>query len=182
MGRKLTKFKGDKTNLLLEGFEFEVDFNTLWRQGDGVDFGTANAPARLTFSAGQGVEDMAINLDFKSAQLHGYKYMTKVVDIFSDPTTFGATGQNYDTLGMVIPMGNVVVYNDLSDKSSAETVPTIRLNYKIEHGGVSRYHKEWVTGSVGGAITSDEDVMKVHMLSECGMEVFAISRFGLFEV
>ena len=40
--------------------------------------------------------------------------------------------------------------------------------------------KNWITGSVGGAYTSDLDAMEVHFLSERCLVVQAANNFVLF--
>jgi hypothetical protein len=41
--------------------------------------------------------------------------------------------------------------------------------------------KSWITGSVGGAATSDVDVMEVHYLSERCLVTQAANNFMLFK-
>jgi hypothetical protein len=180
MNRLLNKFKGSKKNLLMSGYDFRADLNKLWREGDGLGDASTD-PGRITFSKGMGIEDMAINLDFHQIKSNGFRYYVKQTNAFSDPTTLGAVGQGYEAFGVVIPMDSTVTYNDLSDMSSSEQVKSIRMNYKIEKAGISRAYKEWVTGGAGGFKTSDEDAMQVHQLAQCGLEVFAANRFGLFK-
>jgi hypothetical protein len=180
MNRSLNKFKGDKKNLLMSGYDFRDDLNKLWREGDGLG-DAATDPGRITFANSQGIEDMAVNLDFHQMKLNGFRYFIKQTNAFSDPTTLGAVDQGYEAFGIVIPMGNTVTYNDLSDQSSSEQVKSIRMNYKIEKAGISRAYKEWVTGGAGGFKTSDEDAMQCHQLAQVGLEVFAANRYGLFK-
>ena len=180
MNTSLEKFKGDKNNLNVGGYDFVALFNKLFRNGDGADWGTANSPSRVQFGSGTGMEANALNLDFKDIVYNGYHYYTKSFGAFSDPTTMGAANQGYSDMGLVLPMGNTVTYNENSVNSSTESVRSMVINYKMEDG-VSRYHKEWITGSVGGVATSTEDAQYVSMLTEQGLEVFAANRFGMFE-
>jgi hypothetical protein len=181
MNRSLNKFKGDKKNMLMCGYDFREDLNALWRTGDGLGDASTD-PGRIKFTGGNGIENLAVNLDFERVKSNSYTYFIKQTNAFSDPTTLGATGQSYEGFGVVIPMGNTVTYNDLSDSNSTESVRSIRMNYKVENNGISRAYKEWVTGGAGGYTTNDEDAMSVHMLAQCGLEVFAANRFGLFKV
>lgn len=180
MNRSLNKFKGDKKNLLMCGYDFREDINALWRTGDGLGDASTD-PGRIQFTRGNGIENMAVNLDFERVKSNSFTYYIKQTNAFSDPTTLGATGQGYEGFGVVIPMGNTVTYNDLSDATSTESVRSIRMNYKVENNGISRAYKEWATGGAGGYVTNDEDAMSVHMLCQTGIEVFAANRYGLFK-
>lgn len=179
MTKSLDKFKGDKVNLTLSGYNFREQFNALWRTGDGISDGT-NDTSRINFANGNGLADMAVNLDFERAKLLGYTFVIKQTNAFSDPTTLGAEGLGYTDMGIVIPTGNSVVYNDLNDAGSKTTVKSIQLNYKVEQNGISRLYKEWVTGGAGGASTNGEDNMTIWFLSENGLELSAINKYGMW--
>lgn len=176
--KKLDKYKGDKINLALSGYNFRDQFNALWRTGDGISDGT-NDTSRIVFANGNGLADMAINLDFEKAKMMGFTFLIKQTNAFSDPTTLGADGLGYTDMGIILPTGDSVVYNDLNDPGSRTTVKSMRVNYKVEPNGDSRLYKEWVTGGAGGASTNGEDNMTIWFLAELGIEMFAINKFSL---
>jgi len=177
--RKLDKFKGDKTNLWLQGYDFRESLNALWRTGDGLTDGANPTPGRIKFSSTDGIEDLAINLDFERVKMQNFTFLVKQTNALSDPTTLGAEGLGYSSMAISIPTGSTVAYNDLNDAGSKTTVKSIQLNYKVEDSGISRLYKEWATGGVGGYSTSGEDFMTIWQLAECGLETFAINRFSL---
>lgn len=176
MTRSLDRFKGQKRNLLLSGFDFRRSLNKLFREGDGVDLGAANALARVEFGD-RDADQIAMNLDFGKIKFNEYEFLVKQTNAFSDPNTLGVAGSKYTGMGIVIPLGQTVVYNDLNEVGSKETVPTIRVNYKK---GLE--YREQVTGGFGilGGNNSSEAAGTISMLSHKGLEVFAINQFGLF--
>lgn len=181
MIKKLNKFKGSKENALVCGINFRESVNKLFRQGDGADI-TGAGLGRVQFqdfTQLQGANKKVMDLDFDGMKYLGYKFFIKQINTFSDPTTYGAAGQEYEDLGLVIPMDYTVKYNDEND-SSAERVPSMRVVYKKDGRGGSRGYKEWVTGMGEGVANTDEDAFNVHMLCEMLLEMFALNRYGIF--
>lgn len=181
MIKKLNKYKGSKENALVCGIEFRESINALFRQGDGADI-TGAGLGRVQFkdfdSLRNGGKAM-MDLDFDGMKYLGYKFIVKQINTFSDPNTLGAVGQEYETLGMVVPMDYTVKYNDINE-GSKERVPSMRVVYQKDGRGGSRGYKEWVTGLGEGVANTDEDAFNIHMLCEMGLEMFALNRFGLF--
>jgi hypothetical protein len=58
--------------------------------------------------------------------------------------------------------------------------PFLHVRYKASEAD-DRRMKSWITGSVGGAATSDLDVMEVHYLSERCLVTQAANNFMLFK-
>lgn len=174
--RSLLKYKGDRDNILMAGYNFQSDFNKLSRNGDGVDFGVANAPSRMNFD----ITSKALDLDFKGITYNGFTYWTKMIGVFSDPTTLGATGQGYEDLAIGTPMGDTVVYNDQNAAGSSERVKSIAVRYKRDANGVNGYYQEWQTGGYSSAGKTDETSLSIHMIASRGLEVFASNRALLF--
>lgn len=181
MIKKLNKYKGSKENALVCGIEFRESVNALFRQGDGADI-TGAGLGRVQFkdfdSLRNGGKAM-MDLDFDGMKYLGYKFIVKQINTFSDPQTLGAVGQEYETLGIVVPMDYTVKYNDINE-GSKERVPSMRVVYQKDGRGGSRGYKEWVTGLGEGVANTDEDAFNIHMLCEMGLEMFALNRFGLF--
>jgi hypothetical protein len=181
MNDELIKWKANTTNTLLEGYLFSKQFNKLWRTGAGMETASANPPvARVELASGNGISDMAINLDFEKVKYNHFTYMAKVTNAFSSPDTFGAVGQGYDELGLVVPMGDAVVYSDMN-KGASKIGKTICMNYHVNHNGVSQAASEWMSGYNGsGLATSGEDAWNVHFRAIVGLETVGINRFGRF--
>jgi hypothetical protein len=177
MTRSLDRYKGQKRNLLLAGFDFRRSFNKLFREGDGADLGATGSLARVEFGD-RSADQIAMNLDFGKVKFNEYEFLVKQTNAFSDPNTLGVANSKYSGMGVVIPLGSTVVYNDLNEAGSKETVPTIRVNYKK---GLE--YREQVEGGFGilGASNSSEAAGSISMLSHKGLEVFAINQFGLFK-
>ena len=57
--------------------------------------------------------------------------------------------------------------------------PFLHVRYRASQTDDRRY-KSWITGSVGGAYTSDLDAMEVHFLSERCLCVQAANNFVEF--
>jgi hypothetical protein len=57
--------------------------------------------------------------------------------------------------------------------------PFLHVRYRASESD-DRRMKSWITGSVGGAATSDEDVMRVNFLSERCLVTQAANNFVLF--
>ena len=58
--------------------------------------------------------------------------------------------------------------------------PFLHIRYRASEAD-DRKMKSWITGSVGGNFTSDEDAMNVHFLSERCLCVQAANNFILFK-
>lgn len=176
----LNKFRGSRENMLAVGHSLSLDIDALFR-GSTSATGTFDAAAAggIQFAAFQPFEKQGVKFEFDAFSYGGYKFAVKVMDIFSDPTLLGYAGGIYSKLGMVIPLGNTVTYNDMNSRTSA-IVPSLRVNYLDGPDGGSRYQREWVTGYGQGVATSNNDFFEVNWLSHCGLEAFALNRYGLF--
>lgn len=181
MNDGLQKFKGDKRNMLLDGYEFQKKFNALNRNGDGTDLGVTDSPLRVSYNV-SAMEEKMINYDYKGIEFNTFTYLTKPVNTFSDPTTYGAVGQGYTDLALVIPTGETVTYNDLNEAGSSERVKSICVRYKeTGHGGANGYFTEWQTGAYSANGKTNVSEMTVNMEATRGIEMYALNRFGIFD-
>ncbi len=182
MNDNLMKFKGDKRNMLFCGYEFQKQFNALNRNGDGTDLGVANSPLRVSYGV-SAMEEKMLNLDYKGIEFDGFTYVTKTANTLSDPTTLGAVGQGYEEMGLVLPMGDTVTYNDLNAAGSSEKVKSIRVRYKeAGKNGANGYYNEWETGAYSPNGKTNVSELTVNMEATRGLEMFALNRFGKFDV
>lgn len=130
-------------------------------------------------------KDMAINLGFKGFTRGSYNFFKADWKLLNDPTLLGSIPKGAGkTHGVLIPVGQKEVYegtfNGGSGTGKKTTRPFLQLLYR-SHGIENRKHKTWVTGSVGGAHTDDEDVMRVHDLTERMLNTIGANNFFLFE-
>ena len=93
----------------------------------------------------------------------------------NDAGTRGAFGDN-DIRGAIIPAGVSTVYDESLGKSMKR--PFLHVRYRASQTD-DRKMKTWVTGSVGGNVTSDLDAMEVHYLSERCLVVQGANNFML---
>lgn len=174
MTKELQKNRGARESMLACGHDFKLDVDALIYNGGGSFLGSSG----VQFAAFQGVENQDIRFSIDGIEFGGYKFALKVLDMFSDPNLLGYAGGAYSKMGMVIPMDDTVVYNNMNS-STGVLVPSLTLNY-LDNDEGGRDYMEWVTGKGMGAATSGDDFFEVHMLSHCGLEVSALNRFGLF--
>jgi hypothetical protein len=78
----------------------------------------------------------------------------------------------------MIPAGTSTVYDQMLGQNIRR--PFLHVRYRASEAD-DRRMKSWITGSVGGAYTSDIDAMKVHFLSERCLCVQGANNFVLFK-
>ena len=120
-------------------------------------------------------EDMALNLGFAGFRRGGYDFYKSDWKYLNDAVTRGALGDN-DIRGVIIPAGVTSVYDEGLGKNLKR--PFLHVRYRASQTD-DRKLKTWVTGSVGGNITSDLDAMEVHYLSERCLVVQGGNNFML---
>ena len=119
-------------------------------------------------------EDMALNLGFKGFNL-GYDFYKTDWKYLNDPVTGGLVG-SID--GVVVPAGTTSIYDQVMGSNT--TLPFLNVRYR-KNEVEDRKYKSWVTGSAGGASSSDLDAMQVHFLSERALCVHAANNFILMK-
>lgn len=129
-------------------------------------------------------KDMAVNLGFRAFKRGSYNFFKTDYKLLNDPTTMGAVAAGAGKLrGLLIPIGTKEVYdgayNGQGDGNKI-TTPFLEVKYRAA-GSENRKNKTWVTGSVGGVNTDDEDTMKVHHLSERLLKTVGANNFMIFE-
>ena len=105
-------------------------------------------------------EDMALNLGFSGFRRGSYDFYKTDWKYLNDFATRGGFG---DVEGTIIPAGTSTVYDQDLGKNIKR--PFLHVRYRSSETD-DRKMKTWITGSVGGAYTSDIDEMKVNFLSE----------------
>jgi hypothetical protein len=120
-------------------------------------------------------EQMALNLGFTGFR-RGYDFYKSDWKYLNDPTMRGdlpSGGIN----GLLVPAGSTTVYDQVLGKNAKR--PFLHVRYRASETEDRRY-KTWITGSAGGAATSDLDAMEVNYLSERAVCVLGANNFFLF--
>ena len=128
--------------------------------------------------------DMALNLGFTGFR-RGYDFYKSDWKYLNDPTMRGGLNATAGTAtgtitGLLVPAGSTSVYDQIMGKNAKR--PFLHVRYRASEAEDRRY-KTWITGSAGGAATSDLDAMEVNFLSErcvctLGANNFVLFRYG----
>ncbi len=111
-------------------------------------------------------EDMALNLGFSGFRRGSYDFYKSDMKYLNDKSTRGginARNTVSPVRGVVIPAGVSSVYDQALGKNLKR--PFLHVRYRASQME-DRKLKTWITGSVGGNVTSDLDAMQVNYLSE----------------
>tara|TARA_R110001606_G_scaffold24674_7_gene81395 strand:- start:832 stop:2301 length:1470 start_codon:yes stop_codon:yes gene_type:complete len=125
-------------------------------------------------------EEMALNLGFTGFR-RGYDFYKSDWKYLNDPTMRGGlpTGANSGRVnGLLVPAGSTTVYDQILGKNAKR--PFLHVRYRASETEDRRY-KTWITGSAGGARTSDLDAMEVNFLSERAVCTLGANNFFLFQ-
>lgn len=121
-------------------------------------------------------EEMALNLGFSGFK-RGYEFYKTDWKYLNDATLRGGlVGGNIN--GVLVPAGTMNVYDQVIGKNARR--PFLHVRYRASETEDRRY-KTWMTGSAGGAATSDLDAMEVHFLSERALCTLGANNFFLFK-
>ena len=120
-------------------------------------------------------EDMALNLGFSGFRRGSYDFYKTDWKYLNDSTTRGNAD---DVEGIIVPAGTSTVYDQILGQNVKR--PFLHVRYRASEAD-DRRMKSWITGSVGGNYTSDEDAMNVHFLSERCLCVQAANNFVLLK-
>ena len=122
-------------------------------------------------------EQMAINLGFTGFRRGGYDFYKSDWKYLNDATLRGGLVGGVVN-GVLVPAGSTNVYDQVLGKST--TRPFLHVRYR-ETANENRKYKTWMTGSAGGANTSDLDAMEVHFLSERALCTLGANNFFIFK-
>tara|TARA_B110000858_G_scaffold5368_1_gene6105 strand:- start:462 stop:1880 length:1419 start_codon:yes stop_codon:yes gene_type:complete len=145
----------------------------------GIDNMLASVNAAYGTGSSYGVfnnsSEMALNLGFSGFRRGSYDFYKTDWKYLNDATTRGLVG---DIEGVLVPAGTSTVYDQQLGQNISR--PFLHVRYRASEAD-DRKMKSWITGSVGGNFTSDEDAMNVHFLSERCLCVQAANNFVLFK-
>ena len=123
-------------------------------------------------------QDMALNLGFTGFR-RGYDFYKSDWKYLNDPTMRGGIPAGSGKVhGLLVPAGSTSVYDQILGKNAKR--PFLHVRYRASETEDRRY-KTWITGSAGGAKTSDLDAMEVNFLSERAVCTLGANNFFIFE-
>ena len=185
-GANLTDFDNILKNLDTQGAIEEnmlfLDRTTSLEIDDmlaGLSAGTAGGTAYGLF---ENSEEMALNLGFSGFRRGSYDFYKTDWKYLNDASTRGAadpltSSQVGDIQGVLVPAGTSTVYDQVLGTNIRR--PFLHVRYRASQAD-DRRMKSWLTGSAGGAFTSDLDAMQVNFLSERCLVTQAANNFVIF--
>tara|TARA_R100001460_G_scaffold34582_3_gene67099 strand:+ start:207 stop:1637 length:1431 start_codon:yes stop_codon:yes gene_type:complete len=128
-------------------------------------------------------QEMALNLGFTGFRRGSYDFYKTDWKYLNDASTRGNddqyTGSEVDAIdGVLIPAGTSTVYDQILGTNIRR--PFLHVRYRASEAD-DRRMKTWITGSVGGAFTTDVDEMNIHFLSERCLCVQGANNFVLLK-
>ncbi len=166
--------KLDKQGAIEENLLFLNRTSTL-KVDDALANISAGSAGGTAFGIFENSEDMALNLGFRGFRRGSYDFYKTDWKYLNNSSTRGLFS---DIEGVLVPAGTSSVYDQMLGKNVRR--PFLHVRYKASEAD-DRRMKSWITGSVGGAATSDLDVMEVHYLSERCLVTQAANNFMLFK-
>ena len=158
-------------NMLFLSRSLDLDFDDMLGQ---ISAGSAGGTAYGLF---ENSEDMALNLGFSGFRRGSYDFYKTSWKYLNDASTRGAVAvQNIE--GVLIPAGTSTVYDQQLGTNIRR--PFLHVRYRASQTEDRRY-KNWITGSAGGAYTTNLDAMQVNWLSERCLVTQAANNFVLFQ-
>jgi len=121
-------------------------------------------------------EEMALNLGFSGFK-RGYEFYKTDWKYLNDATLRGGIIGGAVN-GVLVPAGSTNVYDQVMGRNAKR--PFLHVRYRASETEDRRY-KTWMTGSAGGAATSDLDAMEVNFLSERALCTLGANNFFIFK-
>lgn len=137
---------------------------------------SSGAAGGVAYGLFENSEQMALNLGFSGFRRGSYDFYKTDWKYLNDASTRG--GMNTSSIdGLLVPAGTSTVYDQQLGTNIRR--PFLHVRYRANQAD-DRRMKSWITGSVGGAYTSDLDAMEVHFLSERCLVTQGANNFVLF--
>lgn len=175
---RLDKQGAIEENVIFNDRNFGFDIDDMLASLNGFN-GTSAANA-ASFGLFDNDVDMALNLGFSGFR-RGYDFYKSDWKYLNDPTMRGGlpSGASSGKVnGLLVPAGSTTVYDQILGKNAKR--PFLHVRFRASETEDRRY-KTWITGSAGGAQTSDLDAMEVHFLSERAVCTLGANNFFLFQ-
>lgn len=144
---------------------------------------SAGANGGTAYGLFENSEEMALNLGFTGFRRGSYDFYKTDWKYLNDASTRGGLVKANGTAGVnpiegvLVPAGTSTVYDQTLGTNIRR--PFLHVRYRASQAD-DRRMKSWLTGSVGGAYTSDLDAMQVHFLSERCLCVQGANNFVIF--
>ena len=174
---RLDKQGAIEENAIFLNRDFGFDIDDMLATLNGYNGGSASGGA--SFGLFDNDIEMALNLGFTGFR-RGYDFYKSDWKYLNDPTMRGglpATAGSGRVNGLLVPAGSTSVYDQIMGKNAKR--PFLHVRYRATEAEDRRY-KTWITGSAGGAATSDLDAMEVNFLSERCVCTLGANNFVLF--
>ena len=137
---------------------------------------SSGANGGVAYGLFENSSEMALNLGFSGFRRGSYDFYKTDWKYLNDASTRGGV-VNSGINGVLVPAGTSTVYDQILGTNIRR--PFLHVRYRAAQAD-DRRMKSWVTGSVGGAYTSDLDAMEVNFLSERCLCVQGANNFVLF--
>jgi len=170
--KQLDKQGAIEENMLFLSRSTALDFDDMIGAQAGGGYASTAAASYGLFD---NEADMALNFGFSGFRRGSYDFYKTDWKYLNDATT---RGMDKAVDGVMIPAGTTTVYDQMLGVNIRR--PFLHVRYRASETEDRRF-KSWITGSVGGAYTSDLDVMRVNFLSERCLVTQAANNFVLFK-
>ena len=158
-------------NMLFLNRGLDLDFDDMLGQISG------GAVGGTAYGLFENSEDMALNLGFSGFRRGSYDFYKTSWKYLNDASTRGGVAVS-GIEGVLIPAGTSTVYDQQLGTNIRR--PFLHVRYRASQTEDRRY-KNWITGSAGGAYTTNLDAMQVNWLSERCLVTQAANNFVLFQ-
>tara|TARA_Y100000741_G_scaffold280371_1_gene220151 strand:+ start:629 stop:2119 length:1491 start_codon:yes stop_codon:yes gene_type:complete len=169
--KQLDKQGAIEENMLFLSRATALDFDDMIAAMNGNYASTAAA----SYGLFDNEAEMALNFGFSGFRRGSYDFYKTDWKYLNDATTRGMSSA---IDGVLVPAGTSTVYDQMLGSNIRR--PFLHVRYRASETEDRRF-KSWITGSVGGAYTSDLDVMRVNFLSERCLVTQAANNFVLFQ-
>jgi len=170
--KQLDKQGAIEENMLFLSRQTALDFDDMIGAQAGGGYSSTSAASYGLFDNDG---DMALNFGFSGFRRGSYDFYKTDWKYLNDATT---RGLSKEIDGVLVPAGTSTVYDQMLGANIRR--PFLHVRYRASETEDRRF-KSWITGSVGGAYTSDIDTMRVNFLSERCLVTQAANNFVLFK-
>jgi len=168
--KQLDKQGAIEENMLFLSRQTALDFDDMLAATNG-GFASTSAASYGLFD---NESEMALNFGFSGFRRGSYDFYKTDWKYLNDATTRGMSSA---IDGVMIPAGTSTVYDQQLGSNIRR--PFLHVRFRASETEDRRF-KAWITGSVGGAYTTDLDTLRVNFLSERCLVTQAANNFVLF--
>ncbi len=169
--KQLDKQGAIEENMLFLSRQTALDFDDMLAATNGA-YASTNAASYGLFD---NEAEMALNFGFSGFRRGSYDFYKTDWKYLNDATTRGMSSA---IDGVMIPAGTSTVYDQMLGSNIRR--PFLHVRFRASETEDRRF-KAWITGSVGGAYTTDLDTLRVNFLSERCLVTQAANNFVLFK-